>query len=261
MLPKSRVVTFLGGLLPTTITSLDSVDKEKHDYLSLYKSSNAENGWDRVRMMFSTDEFGNISPEVFSVLQTAFFGSFLGGCYGGFLFSRKAYVEFIERNQATSFTSHLEAKRQLQNHVTVNFAKGALKWAWRVGFFSSSYVLLSTMFQTYRGESRLVDYVAAGGITGACYRLHLGVRGFLVGGLLGCVLGVMAGGSSMLLLTAAGTSVEEVRFWQYKWKTSRDTMKKEQAGAARGYDDPLIKWHDEVHTKDSNESTQKSEKQ
>lgn len=261
MLPNSRVITLLGGLFPATITNLDSVDKEKRDYLTLYKSSNGENGWDRLRTMFSTDEFGNISPEIFSVLQTAFLGSFFGGCYGGFLFSRKAYMEFIERNQATAFTSHLEAKRQLQTHVTVNFAKGGLKWAWRVGFFSSSYVLLSTMFQTYRGESHVVDFVAAGGITGALYRSHLGIRGTMVGGLLGCVLGLMAGGSTMLLMKAAGTSMEEVRFWQYKWKETRDSMKKEQAAAARDYNDPLLKWHDEVHPKDSNQSNQDSDKQ
>lgn len=37
-------------------------------------------------------------------------GFLVGACYGGFINSRVAYVNFMERNQATAFKSSFEAK-------------------------------------------------------------------------------------------------------------------------------------------------------
>lgn len=55
-------------------------------------------------------DYGLPSPELVTVKQSTFFGMFLGAAYGGFTYSRYAYLDFMERNQATTFTSHLEAK-------------------------------------------------------------------------------------------------------------------------------------------------------
>ncbi|KAF4516796.1 hypothetical protein B566_EDAN004635 [Ephemera danica] len=186
-----------------------------------------ETGRDRLYMMFSTDEFGNTSPEVVSVLQAGMLGLFTGGCIGGFIHSRNAYLNFMETNQATAFTSHLEAKKKLQDKVTINFGKGAFKWGWRLGLFSSSYVLITTSIAVYRGKSGIIEYVTAGGLTGATYKSSLGFRGVLVGGILGSVLGGLAGAISLGILRLTGTTMEEVRYWQYQWKTSRDNVKRQ----------------------------------
>lgn len=37
-------------------------------------------------------------------------GFVLGAVYGGIIQSRKAYMDFMENNQATAFKSHLDAK-------------------------------------------------------------------------------------------------------------------------------------------------------
>lgn len=98
-----------------------------------------------------------MSPELNAMYQAGFLGAFVGefpllfdsspnslphlsgSVYGGFLGSRKAYFDFLDRNQATAFESHLDAKRKLQDAVTVNFAKNAFRFGWRLALFTTSY--------------------------------------------------------------------------------------------------------------------------
>lgn len=47
------------------------------------------------------------------------------------------------------------------------------------------------------------------------------------GALVGGGLGTVAGGVTVGLLALTGTTMEEVRYWQYKWKTDRDDAYKE----------------------------------
>lgn len=62
----------------------------------------------------------------------------------------------------------------------------------------------------------------AGGTTGALYKFSMGPKGMVSGGLVGMAFGGIAGLASLAILRASGTTMEEVRFWQYKWKASRD---------------------------------------
>ncbi|KAJ8870591.1 hypothetical protein PR048_029614 [Dryococelus australis] len=187
----------------------------------LKEQDNQPTGWERLYMMFSVDEFGTHSPELHIVYQSGFYGAFLGACIGGFVYSRTAYMNFMQSNEATAFKSHLDAKRKLQDEVTISFSKGAFRWGWRIGLFSSTYMLVTTALSVYRGKSSILEYTVAGGISGALYKINLGPRGMLVGGVLGSLLGLVAGGSSLLLLDLTGTSMENVRFWHYKWKELR----------------------------------------
>lgn len=66
-------------------------------------------------------------------------GALTGLIYGGFLGSRKNYLEFMERNQATAFYSHLDAKKKLQDQVTLGFAKYGFRFAWRLAYFATTY--------------------------------------------------------------------------------------------------------------------------
>lgn len=68
-----------------------------------------------------------MSPELNSIYQAGFLGFLSGALYGGFIHSRNAYEGFMEKNQATAFKSHLDAKKKLQDQVTINFAKGAFR--------------------------------------------------------------------------------------------------------------------------------------
>lgn len=84
-------------------------------------------------------EFGRITPEFSYISQAGFMGLFSGFVYGGFLGSRKNYLDFMERNQASSFISHMEAKKKLQDSVTMGFAKYGFRFSWRLGYFSATY--------------------------------------------------------------------------------------------------------------------------
>ncbi|KAL5285939.1 TIMMDC1 family protein [Megaselia abdita] len=97
-------------------------------------------GIENVKRMFQTDEFGTISAELNSVYQAGLFGALVGCIYGGIIQSREAYVDFLEKNQATAFKDHLDAKKKLQNQFTVNFAKGGFKWGTRLGIFTTSFM-------------------------------------------------------------------------------------------------------------------------
>lgn len=57
------------------------------------------------------------------------------------------------------------------------------------------------------------------------YKFNSGLRGMAAGGILGCGLGGLAGVISLMVLKASGTSMEEIRYWQYNWKRERDQNK------------------------------------
>lgn len=81
---------------------------------------------------------------------------------------------------------------------------------------------LQTVISVYRGKSSIYEYLVAGGVTGAMYKFNMGPKGMTSGGLVGMALGGAAGVASLAILKSTGTTMEEVRFWQYKWKVSRD---------------------------------------
>lgn len=74
----------------------------------------------------------------------------------------------------------------------------------------------------YREKSSIYEYLAAGTLSGAMYKFNMGLRGMTAGGIIGGVLGGIGGAASLLILNLSGTSMEEVRYWQYKWRANRD---------------------------------------
>ncbi|XP_067616664.1 RPII140-upstream gene protein isoform X2 [Eurosta solidaginis] len=216
----------IGPTLPTAPSRNDIVGKDTPTYKAYLenKPDLNETGWDRLKDMFTIDEFGSISSELNSIYQAGFVGFLFGAIYGGVTKSRIAYLNFMENNQATAFKSHLDAKRKLQDEVTVNFAKGAFRWGWRISLFTSSYYGIITCISVYRGKSSIYEYICAGLVTGSLFKMHLGIRGMAAGGIVGGVLGSVAGAASLALLYASGTSMEDVRYFQYKWKVKRDNQ-------------------------------------
>lgn len=107
---------------------------------------------------------------------------------------------------------------------------------------------ITTALSTYRGKNGVIEHVLAGGLTGMLYKFPTGPRAALVGGGLGSnfiyydlhkiqfnfqglALGTIGGLVTVGLLNLSGMSMEEVRYWNYKWKESRmnvenKTMKK-----------------------------------
>ncbi|KAH8375856.1 RPII140-upstream gene protein [Drosophila serrata] len=238
----------IAGILPAVERSPDDiVDKENKTYKAFLASKPLEEtGLERLKHMFSIDEFGSISSELNSIYQAGFLGFLIGAIYGGVTQSRTGYMNFMENNQATAFKSHFDAKKKLQDQFTVNFAKGGFKWGWRVGLFTTSYFGIITCISVYRGKSSIYEYLAAGSLTGSLYKMNLGLRGMAAGGIIGGFLGGVAGVTSLLLMKASGTSMEEVRYWQYKWRLERDdNIQQAFKKMTEGEEPELFKVHDE----------------
>ncbi|KAJ9593273.1 hypothetical protein L9F63_015148 [Diploptera punctata] len=235
---------YFSAFLPMKFfTDADKIEDSKTSQQFQDREKENESGLDRLYLMYSKDEFGGLSPELNAVMQASYMGLFVGAIYGGVSNSRIAYMNFMERNEATAFQSHFEAKKKLQDQVTVGFAKGAFRWGWRLGLFTGSYVLLTTTVAVYRGHSSLLEYIVAGSITGATYKCGLGLRGIIVGGGLGSVLGGVAGLASLGILKMSGMTMEEIRFWQYRWKQERE---KQLYKGDENQADPLFKLHNQT---------------
>jgi complex I assembly factor TIMMDC1 len=58
--------------------------------------------------------------------------------------------------------------------------------------------------------------------TGAMYKFNMGLKGMVSGGLVGTFIGGFAGVISLLVLNATGMTMEDMRYWQYKWREQRD---------------------------------------
>lgn len=236
-------IPYILGALPFNLFELPRTPD--HSARSFFIDANEnETGWDRLYYMWSYDEFGNRSPEMNFVVQGASMATLVGVVWGGIVKSRVEYMNFIERNHATKFSNMFEAKRKLQDTVTLSFARGAFQWGWRLGLFTGSYILITTSIATYRGKSSLIEYAAAGFLTGTCYKFSLGPKGMLVGGALGGVLGGVAGVISLAILRLSGTTMEEIRYWQYNWKKDRDRQIEGSLKKARAPDTLLEKEHD-----------------
>jgi len=88
--------------------------------------------------------------------------------------------------------------------------------------------MFSTSLATYWGKNGILEHTIAGAVAGTLYKFKLGPRAWVVGGGLGLVLGTIAGAGTSALLSLTGMTMEEVRYWNYKWVQARsDSYDKE----------------------------------
>lgn len=182
-----------------------------------------------------------------------FCGMFIGAIYGGVLQSQLTNINYRESNEATLYTSNLDAKRKLQNETTVGFSKGALRWGWRTGLFCYSFVYdnyfncnnfqrqkqlintlffffflfinysgISTIISSYRNKTSVLEYFIAGLVTGALFKTNLGLKGMISGGFFGAALGTFGGSLIVGLIKVSGLSMKQIRDHQYIYTTSKD---------------------------------------
>lgn len=96
----------------------------------------------------------------------------------------------------------------------------------------------------------MYEYVLAGVFTGASYKFNMGLRGMAAGALVGGALGTVGGAVSLLILKATGMTMEEMRYWQYKWRANRDDTINEGFKTQVRASDPrfhLLDDHDSKH--------------
>ncbi|XP_013780940.1 RPII140-upstream gene protein-like [Limulus polyphemus] len=183
----------------------------------LFRPPEGETGWDRLRMMFMKDMFGNSSPEMKMITSGVGMSLFIGACIGGTISSRNAVETFIRQNQATQFNTQLEAKRRLQDRLMLDMCRGAWKWGWRMALFTGSYMLFITSVGVYRNKTSVWEHIAAGVTCGTLWKAKMGLRAMAVGGLCGGSLGLFAGCLSVGVMWISGVSLAEIRYWQHNY--------------------------------------------
>lgn len=96
----------------------------------------------------------------------------------------------------------------------------------------------------YRGKSSIWEYLTAGAVTGGLFRVNLGLRGLVAGAAVGTALGLIAGSASLGIMKLSGTSMEEVRYWQYQWHKKQIQLQNEgYAKQAEEEKNPLLDAH------------------
>ncbi|XP_071443639.1 complex I assembly factor TIMMDC1, mitochondrial [Hetaerina americana] len=243
-------VVVLAGILPFTAEDPDHVSPTSEIVKEIIANNKKKTGWERVRAIFELDEFDNLSMELTTVLQGSTLGAFIGACYGGWNRSQVAYLDFVTKNQASQFRSHFDAKKKLQDQVTIGMAKGGFRWGWRLGYFTGTYLLVSNVVSAYRGEVGILEYVIGGVVTGGLYKCNMGLRGIAVGSGLGGVLGGIAGLCTYSLIKVTGYSMEEIMYWRKNWRDSRKRLMNEALSPYGGVnEDPLVKEYIARHEK------------
>ncbi|KAG8175719.1 hypothetical protein JTE90_022471 [Oedothorax gibbosus] len=201
------------GILNFVYTSHCS---EKFTYVPEFNVKEAlskETGRDRIRRMYSTDEFG-YSPEMFFVITTAWPTAAFAALYGGIKGMLHEHKDFMRRNVATTYESQHLARRSLTDNMTKAVFRGAAKYGLQYGGFSTLYLLSTFTIANYRNEMSPWEHAASAAAVGGLARINFGFRGVLVAGALGGVLGLIAGSIITATMKLQGISMEDFRCWQ-----------------------------------------------
>ncbi|XP_063988311.1 RPII140-upstream gene protein [Diachasmimorpha longicaudata] len=191
-------------------------------------------GMEALQRLFVPDEYGELSKEMATAVHMSAAATLIGGICGAISQGRDAFQHFVENNQATQFRNQFDAKRTLQDTMTVAIGKGGVKWAFRIGGFTTVFIFLHTFIRVYRGEPGVLEYLGAGIITGGLFKLNLGIKGVIAGSAVGGFLGFLGGAASMALLYLTGYTIDDIEQTQYElhaWRNEavRNAMKQQMA--------------------------------
>ncbi|XP_014665551.1 PREDICTED: RPII140-upstream gene protein-like isoform X2 [Priapulus caudatus] len=223
--------------------------KEKFELASasnLYAAPDEETGLDRVKKIFSKDEFEEYSIELEWVKDVVTGTLIFGMVMGASIEFRNAKERFIQRHAVTVFESQFDAKKRLQDYISTNMLRRGWKLAWRMALFTGSFFLVTNTVSAYRNKSGVLDFVAGGVAAGSLYKVNMGIKGMFAGGVLGGFFGLVGGSVAWLTMYAAGTRMEEVKYWQRMMRDDKrgiSTMKyaeneaKKRMERRNGYED------------------------
>ncbi|KAL1453990.1 hypothetical protein WDU94_010290 [Cyamophila willieti] len=185
------------------------------------KETKPKTGYERVVAIFQLDEFGSPSKEMVTSYNTGLFSGFVGGCIGGLKEMQVKYHDFVTKMNSEMFQSHTEAKHELTKLLGATFAKSFVRWGIRLTFFTTLYTLTTNVLSSYNDAVAIWNFTASGLLTGAIYRIPLGLRAMIVAGSVGGFLGTIAGCSCVILLNVFSTKYDDIQDWHYRARAIR----------------------------------------
>lgn len=182
-------------------------DREAHSRVS--DPGSPESGWDRLRQLFAKDEQEKIPKEVDYIFRAAVSAGIIGWAYGGipaFIYAKKRY---IEQSQGEMYHNRFDAVQSAHRAATRGFIRYGWRWSWRTAVFVTIFNTVNTGLTVYRNKNSLSHFVIAGAVTGGLFRVNLGIRGLVAGGIIGALLGTPMGSLMMALQAYCDETVQE----------------------------------------------------
>ena len=178
---------------------------------------------DRLRKAFERQANGDLSPELGRfrdiLVYTLGAGLFLGYYRG----KKEARKKFIKLNLTTKYTSQSAANRKLNDFLISAAFRNGTKTAIPLVGFMAVFMGTSMSLSTLEDEEKYWHVVVGAALAGAHNRFLLGPRAFLVGGLVGAVLGVGFGALAIAGWRLAGlATMKEKRYHRYVQEVMED---------------------------------------
>ncbi|XP_021369205.1 RPII140-upstream gene protein-like, partial [Mizuhopecten yessoensis] len=173
-----------------------------------------ETGPDRVRDFFNQNPQGGHHPDFEELRLNLLMSGLLGLFIGYYIGYRKTSIKFREENRSTTFRSAMNYQRMRMDKSLLGGARFALKGGVYLSTFVTLLMGVSKCVSLYRNKSSFVEYSIAASVTGALFRVHLGPKGVVAGGIVGLTLGTIAGLPLFGLAKATGET-EENRHFKY----------------------------------------------
>lgn len=168
-----------------------------------------ESGWDRLQELFAKDEQQRISKELADICKMTATAGILGWVYGGIPAFIHAKRQYIEQSQAEIYHNRFDAVQSAHRAATRGFIRYGWRWSWRTAAFVTIFNTVSTSLNIYRNKDALSHFVIAGAVTGSLFRINLGLRGLVAGGIIGALLGTPVGGLLMAFQKYSGETIQE----------------------------------------------------
>ncbi|XP_036901454.1 complex I assembly factor TIMMDC1, mitochondrial [Sturnira hondurensis] len=193
-------------------------DQKLPSYLS--EPRYLESGWDRLRELFVKDEQQRMSKELENIYRAAVSAGIIGWAYGGIPAFIHAKQRYIEQSQAEIYHNRFDAVQSAHRAATRGFIRYGWRWSWRTTVFVTIFNMVNTGLNVYRDKNALSHFVIAGAVTGSLFRINLGLRGLVAGGIIGALLGTPIGSLLMALQKYYGETLQERK--QKDQKTLRE---------------------------------------
>ncbi|XP_045145517.1 complex I assembly factor TIMMDC1, mitochondrial-like [Echinops telfairi] len=176
---------------------------------SIPESHYPESGWDLLRELFIKDDQQRTSEELQNICKAAVSAGIIGFVYGGvpaFVHAKQCYVE---QSQADIYHNRFDAVQAAHCAATRAFIRYGWRWRWRTAAFMTTFNSVTTGLNVYRNKNALSHFVIAGAVTGSLFRINLGLRGLMAGGIIGALLGTPIRSLLMLLQRYCGETVQQ----------------------------------------------------
>lgn len=208
---------------------------------------------------FLFKEDGAPTSEAQSVMNTTVSGFAIGFALGGLSKAKDYPKAHISANQATLYNHKFEASREMNNKVVLQVLKGGFPYGIKLGFFCFLFSGISAFLFAYRGRFDVLNATASGAITGAIFKLNMGLRGSFAGAVVGTAIGAIYGTVTSILLLITGVDMKDLYDDSARFMEARREKIKERSRQFREQEDiELRTWYEKNKKMQAEEAKQEA---